>query len=347
MLREKETAANRERLDRLRHPERYRNRPAPEASTQAEPATFEQRVTRRPPLIDKQRRLQLQLLDRPPRSLSAGLWLRTVLGGWLQQFGWAFFGFGMVFFWAFGMHAEVGWPLLAGETATVEAVVTGYRQTGASEGGSDSTPGTPVYATQYRFRLAGQEYAGESYATGDYHQQGHRVTVEYSVANPQRSRIRGMRSKTFGAMAMIVVIFPLLGLIFVIGGMRYGLRSVRLLRIGVVGFGRLVSKTATNTRINEQTVWRLEYEFATRSGQRVRASARSHVTELLEDEAEEPLFYNPDHPEHAVLLDAVPGGPEVSKGRLVLRTPASLLSILALPLLTVVGHGCYILFGLM
>lgn len=330
--------ANRERLERLRHPERYADQAEREPVT-VRPATLEQRVTRRAPMIDPQRKARLQRLERPPRSVSLGLWLRTVLGGWIQQFGWLFFGFGMVFFWAFGMQADVGWGLLAGETATVQGQVTDWRKTASSENE------TSVYETRYRFELDGQAYTGRSYATGRYESDGSRVTVEYAINDPQRSRIQGMRSKQFSAMALFVIIFPAIGLVFVLAGLRYGLRAARLLKVGEVAFGKLVNKTATNTRINEQTVWKLEFEFQTISGRRGLAEARSHVPASLEDEAEEPLLYDRDDPTKAVMLDGVPGNPEVTADRrLVLGSASGLLMVVALPALSLAGHGGWLYF---
>lgn len=353
MSNKKRSESNRERLERLRNPDKYRGETDATSAgdtpsdRHVRPGTLEEKLTRRPPLINK-RRIQLQRLDRPPRSISPALWLRTVLGGWLQQFGWLFLGFGMIFFWGFGMQADIGWPLLAGETAIAEARVTGYRETNASEGGSDSSPGTPIYATQYEFTANGHSYQGESFATGSYRRSGERREVEYSTGNPARSRLVGMRSKMFGAAAIFVVIFPALGLGFVLFGMRFGLKAAKLLRIGLVAYGRLVSKQTTNTTINDQPVYNLTYEFKTRSGVSMRASARSHVPEALEDEAEEPLFYDPDDPANAVLLDAVPGEPDIrDNGDLSLGSFTGLLKVLLLPFLTVVGHGCYVAFGLM
>ena len=50
----------------------------------------------------EEREVPLPLLVPPPREVPTGLRLMVLFGGALTQFGWVFFGFGMIFVWAFG-----------------------------------------------------------------------------------------------------------------------------------------------------------------------------------------------------------------------------------------------------
>jgi hypothetical protein len=76
--------------------------------------------------------------------------------------------------------------------------------------------------------------------------------------------------------------------------------------------GRLVDKSPTNTTINNRRVFKLTFEFLDRDGNAHRTSIKTHHPENLEDDAEELLFYDPAHPEHACARDAMPGGVSVN-----------------------------------
>lgn len=350
---EDRSRANRERLDRLKNPDRYTDSEPAETTTpkteSLDTTKYRRSRYRRKPLINS-RRIDLQRLKPPPRSIALTLRLRVFLGGWMQQFGWAFFGFGMIFFWIFGMQADVAWPLLSGTTQTTTAVVTSYHKTTASEGGSDTSPGTPVYSTQYDFQVDGQKYTGESFATGRYRQQGQTVEVEYSINDPVRSRIVGMRNTRFGPAAIFVVLFPIIGAIFISIGIRTGLKSLYQIKNGNLAYGTLTKKFATGTRINEQTVYALQFTFKDRVGREAIAEARSHQPQCLEDEAEEPLLYSENRKGKvdAVMLDGIPGRPTAGQtGQLVCESPAEVVTVLILPLLTLIGHGSYLYFAVL
>ena len=137
----------------------------------------------------------------------------------------------------------------------------------------------------------------------------------------------------------VITLFPLIGLCLIAAGLRKGLRGLRLLRRGMTAEGRFIGKKATNTKINEQTVWELSYEFTTASGRTAVAKARNHEIEALTDQSLEPLVYDPLDPSNAVMLDDLPGRPRLDQDS-VTRTEGSLRAplLLAVPALTFFGH---------
>jgi hypothetical protein len=142
-----------------------------------------------------------------------------------------------------------------------------------------------------------------------------------------------------------VFIFPLVGLGFMVAGLRNGFKANRLLAHGKVGLGVLISKEATNTRINEQPVYKLTFEFTDEYGSHYEAVSKTHQPYVLEDEPEERLLYDPHNPAYAVMLDSLPGGPDIDEMGNI--QPASLtrgLLVLILPVLTLVGHSTVLLF---
>lgn len=282
-------------------------------------------------------------LQRPPRTVPLFLALRVLFGGFLSQFGWVFFGFGMIFFWAFGVPDTLA-NLFKGvsDIKQAEGVVTSWSETNASENDRD------VY--QINFRFVGEDslqYSGTSYATGRYHKPGATVIVEYDPAAPENCRIQGMRKSVFGEVILFVMIFPLIGFVFIVFGVRQSLRGIRLLKFGESTRGTFVRKEATNTTVNDQTVYKLFFEFKDDAGRSHEAIAKTHVLEPLLDEAQELLLYDPYYPDKAILFDNLPGGAEFDEwgnlsaggGRGFLR----LLLLLIIPGLSIAGHGYYML----
>ena len=266
-----------------------------------------------------------------------------MFGGFNNQFGWLFFGFGMIFVWIFALQSDVtSLFLFSFQTNTTQGFVESVEESNASE--NDTT----IYELSYTyFDQLGREHSGKSYSTGYPVVEG-QVTVEYLDGIPSISRVQGMRRKPFGAFGLISVIFPLIGSAFISAGIRYGLKANRLLAKGRIAFGKLVSSEATGTRINDQTVIKLIFSFTAVDGDEYEAVAKTHQTGDLRDEAEEPLLYDEEDPYYAVMLDDLPGSTEFDpSGRLL---PASLwetVKVLFLPALTVFGHGFYFIYSIL
>ena len=280
------------------------------------------------------------LLAPPPRPVPLPLRLQVLFGGVANIVGWALFGFGMIFFWAFALNSDLGSLYhFSGPLETAPGVVVESRETNASENKQR------VYAHEYSFRFDRTDYQGVSYATGQQLSPGAPVQVEFPHGNPAVSRIQGMRRGTFGPAVIFVVIFPFIGLCFVVFGLWSGLRAAHLLAHGRLAFGTLASKTPTNTRVNNQTVYKLTFDFTIEDGRRCQATARTHQPRKLEDDTQECLFYDPHRPERAVLFDSLPGSPRItSAGSFDSGWTAGALLALLLPLLTLLGHGTFIFF---
>ena len=274
----------------------------------------------------------------PPLPVPWPVRTQVLFGGFFNQFGWLFFGFGMVFAWIFGLSADFSPAYFAlSQSETTQGTISDIQSTGASENE------TPVYANHFVFRVEREEteFFGVSYTTGQRYSIGQTVPVQYLADNPDVSRIEGARGGTFSAWILCLVgIFPIIGLIFIIAGMRRGVKGNRLLKNGKIGQGRLVDKSPTNTRINNRTVFKLTFEFEADDGMPYRAIAKSHLTDNLEDEPWEQLLYNPKNPGDAVLADNLPGAPDIDEsGNIYTANPARSLGVLILPAIALIIHG--------
>src|SRR6185436_13876998 len=79
--------------------------------------------------------------------------------------------------------------------------------------------------------------------------------------------------------------------------------------------------------VNDRPVWKLTFEYVARDGQRHEATASTTDTARLEDEAQEPLLYDPARPSVAYVLDEAPARPQFeSNGDLRGRPLPGLLS---------------------
>ncbi|HLG41782.1 MAG TPA: DUF3592 domain-containing protein [Planctomycetota bacterium] len=282
-------------------------------------------------------------LSPAPRALPMLLRAQLLSGGFMNQFGWFFFGFGMIFARVFAGNADVGavrfW---FADEKIVEGTVTAVEETGASEGGSDNSPGTPIYRIKYRYAPPedGKVREGVSYKLGFSSSTGSTVRVEYLPGNPAVSRIEGCRGAMFSMWALFVLIFPLVGAVFVYFGIRKGIRANHLLGHGKLAWGKLKSEEPTGARINNRVVMKLTFEFKAEDGSSNEVVAKTHEPERLKDEEQEAVLYDPEAPSYAVLKDSLPGSPEITpEGHLRAGRPAKGLVVLILPLLTLVGHA--------
>ncbi len=313
----------------------------------------------------------------PPRHVPLLVRMQVRLGGLLSQMGWIFFGFGMVFVWAFGAKADLtSWRHFGGELATANGESTGHEETGASEGGNEHSEGTPIYANSYAFEVDGTTHKGVSYATGRAFEAGTPVEIEFPVGRPEVSRIKGLRCNVFGPLVLFVLIFPLIGLALLINGLRRGGKGIRLLIHGKQAVGTFVSKKPTATRINRRRVYEYTFDFVANNGQTYQAKGRTHTDALsgndphtadnVEDGPDDPmhvdnsagdqrerpgqelLLYDPMDPAYAVMLDALPGRPRIDEnGGIRIGGGGRAALVLIAPAMTVIGHGAYLLFGVL
>jgi hypothetical protein len=270
----------------------------------------------------------------PPRHVPLSLKIANYCNG-LAQVGWIFFGFGMIFFWIFSANSDLSFLTFRGPHPTAQGVVLAVVDTGASE------DEVRVQANHYEYSVAGRSFHGISYTTGSAAGPGASVTVEYDPAQPERSRIAGMRRSLFGPAAALAILFPLIGLVLVILAGRIGAKRNRLLRDGLLATGTLTKKSATSMKVNQQPVFELTFAFTTRDGRRCETKTRTHLPARLEDEAQEPLLYDPNDPKVAYILDEAPARPQFELNGELRGHGLGALSYLLVPLLVVAAHGAF------
>jgi hypothetical protein len=267
-------------------------------------------------------------LEATPRIIEPTLAAQMLFGGAGTSIGWLLVAFGSIFGWIFAAHADLtGWRFREGAIATVAGVAEGCSGTGYTIGGSEASGGTPVYQNHYRYQVAGQDFGGWSYATGDC-LTGENVTIEYLPAQPGYSRIRGMRHELLGPWALLAALIPGIGLAIAIAGMRKGIRRIRLLRDGVPAAGLVTAKVATGAQVLGRAVYKITLDFTARDGSTHTTTVKTNEPERLEDEEQECILYLPSDPDYAIPLDALPGKLSLDHAGRILPGPSRAFLVL-------------------
>lgn len=241
-----------------------------------------------------------------PRLVSRGMVLALCVSG-LGLAGWLLLGVSSLFFFSFGVP-ELLTDMARGNAGSV--VVSG-RVAAVSEM-SMTVDKTKVRSVSFTWEHEGKKHAGESFRTGEPRVgRGDAVDVLVDPERPETAVIRGMRRTVAPRGVVFIVLFPLAGLALVASGTRSGLRNARLLREGELAKGKLVRQRHTGAEVNEKPVIEYTFSFRTRRGEERTASVSTSEPRAVLDDAEEPLFYDPLDPAHAVLLGALPGDPRI------------------------------------
>jgi uncharacterized protein DUF3592 len=268
-------------------------------------------------------------LKSPPRSIPFFLGLQCLFGGFLQQIGWGVLAFSLIFVLVFGSSSNLSKEAaFHGEIGRTDGLVKDYQETSAEINEREVVE----YIVEYT--VDGSTLQDVCYTTGYKYDEGDKVKVEYCIQNPSWARIVGSRVGIFPSWTLLLVgLFPALGAFLAIQGFRDGLKSRSLLGQGKLGQGVLVSKEATDTSVNEATVYAMTFRFRPEGGQRdFTTVAKTHLTEHLEDDEQELLLYDPRFPSRAVLLDNLPGKARISpNGSLIGGSLFSSLAVLILP----------------
>jgi hypothetical protein len=265
-------------------------------------------------------------LPPPPRTLPVSLQILILLSGIATVVGWVVLGVGLVFATLFTRHAE---PLFGdpfdGPSTSMRGTVVDVRDTAIKIDKSR------VLAVHFELPRTEPAARGISYTTLPSPAIGSEVEIEISRTEPTATRIRGMRTHPMPALMQLLMLLPIAGAVVVLLAMRTNLARMRLLQRGEVATGTLVDQQATNTKVNNQRVYRLTFRFVDRNQRERLAVARTHRIARLTDEPGETVLHDPDG-DAALLLDSLPVPVEVDgQGQLQAPPFGSLAVVLIAP----------------
>lgn len=162
---------------------------------------------------------------------------------------------------------------------------------------------------------SGRRHQGVSYSEEDQAAlaPGQPLTVHYKREQWDVSVAAGLRSQVlpfwhlvmFSAMALG---FVLVGLLLGRHALRQRLLAIELLATGRFTKGTLINKTSLSGGSKKRREYRMTFEFYDQEGGLRTTTVVTSEPHRLEDEGCEPLLYDPQNPDQAVLLDSLPSG---------------------------------------
>ena len=232
------------------------------------------------------------------------LWMKIMI--WfsdvLNVIGLVFFLFSIPFVLVFVFLSSSSPTSFYENDPTVKGAISDIRSTNSSV--NEET----VYEYEYSYSTPdGGEHIGIGYANGSELGVGDEIDVKYKRDNQELSEVDSLRDSEFpGWIGFIVLIFPLIGIAMLYFGTKKTINAIRILSYGEIAHGKYLTMEATNTKINNKTVYDLTFEFTAKDNNVYKTHAKTHKYQNLQDDEFEKLVYDRDDPENAVLIDALP-----------------------------------------
>lgn len=165
-----------------------------------------------------------------------------------------------------------------------------------------------VYGYEYIFYSPIGDLYGISYQRGYVYELGSEVEIVYNKFRPDYNKIKGMSTNPGGMLLIISFAIPVfIGLVWLIINFIIGASRLKIIQNGKVTKGILIDKITTNSKINDNTVYKLVFKYKA-NNREYQVTTRTHKPEKLEDESEKLLIYNSWDASKALLVDSLPWG---------------------------------------
>jgi hypothetical protein len=227
----------------------------------------------------------------------AGLIFPLVFGGFFFLFG-CFF---CAIFFPWRLPSEIVLDLGWGTQA--EATVTEV------QGTNMTVNKAKVRRVSYQFITDDDvNVNGYSYMTANVPEHGILATVDYLSVNPRVNRLRGGRVNAFGYFGIFMLVFPMVGLGFLLGSLWYRRSKWRVLRFGDFAMATVQSVESTNVRVNNQTRFKITLEVPSLGRQaKVETYAYGADVNLARNRMNSGesmgVLYDPAKPKRLVVID--------------------------------------------
>lgn len=230
--------------------------------------------------------------------------------------------------------------MLVGEWETTEGVLSFME-----EFESEDDDGNVSYSYEYtiNYRVGVEGYSAVCYSGSNYgYTIDATIPIEYNVNKPRFARIKGTTATPYGKIEAVIFLIILLIVSVVLAYfLNKNRKLLHLLEYGALARGKLHASEATNTSINEQTVYEYTFKFEV-DGQKHLVKGRTHLYDNVEDEEYEKILYEVHDPTMATICDISPYLPKIENSG-ELSKQASVFSILGYTAITIVGFMAFFL----
>jgi len=235
------------------------------------------------------------------RNIPIGLKIKIIFVHFMMFFGLTFMGMGLLTTVIFGSLVDFQSFKFNENSPTIEGQIDNVEPT------NTTINNARVIKYYYSFTLpTGEKYSGESFSTRNL-QNDKNVIIQYIENDPTIARIQGTSNGEVDFWVLFITLpFVFIGFMFVFIRLKKGIQSVYLLQYGEIAYGVLIEKSPTSTRVNNQMVYKLVFEFEANDGVLYKAVAKTHKTADLEDEEREKLVYDTKNPAKSVMIDELP-----------------------------------------
>lgn len=173
------------------------------------------------------------------------------------------------------------------------------------EDANASINGSEVLGYFFSYQVGGESYFAESFSHTLYFDEGEKVSVEYIISDPYRARIIGSNSSVLGPWLVLIIGF--LWFVFIIifvFKLKKHMGIINILNNRVSTTGIKKSTVETNVSVNENKVYKMEYEYTAMGTPKIAIAKSTNPNDFLDEES---LFYDKNFPEKAVLYKKLPG----------------------------------------
>jgi hypothetical protein len=237
------------------------------------------------------------------RKVPFGLKLQIFFSDVRGLIGLVFTATGSIFMIVFGSvfldSASLG---LKADSPVVYGVIEAVTPT------NTSVNGQTLYKYAYVFEAeGGRIFRGSVKKYAGIAQSGDSIRVRYATDNPAVSGLADYQENAMPWWIMLfLMIFPAVGILLLMFAFKKTKRTAKVLKCGETAWGDYDGQEPTNTRINNQTVYRLFFKFTASDGNEYTAVGTTHKTYRLRDEERELIVYDPQDPKNAFPTDAFP-----------------------------------------
>ena len=268
-------------------------------------------------------------LSAPPRAIPSSLRWRVQLGGLLPTIAFGILTIAGSLATVFVSNSEATtWYRFATELGTTEGTVFRSERTNMRHNSAT------VVLVEFGYRVNAQDFVGRSFCRGRVPADDETVVVEYAINDPETSRIQGMRSAPFPAETALILLFPFVAIVLLAVGFTRGRKRVALMENGTSAWALLTNREATNTRVNNQRVYKLTFTFVDDSGRKRTVTERSHKTQFQDDQVARHALISSAG---GCIVELLPGRPKIVDEQWAPVTGMALAQVFILPVVAILA----------